>query len=47
MCNIDKITFVRSKDVCLGPGWQVMVLFIAWTVPVYLPLGKEILRKLS
>lgn len=46
-CNIDKVTSVRSEDVCLGPGWQVMDLFIPWTVAGALPLGREILRKLS
>lgn len=47
MCNTDKVTFVRSKDVCLGPGWQIMNVFIPGTVTVYLPLRREILGKLS
>lgn len=47
MCNTDQVASVRSKDVCLGLGWQVMDLFIPWAVTVPLSLGRAILRKLS
>lgn len=33
-------------DACLGPGLQVMDLFIPWIVAAYIPLGREVLRKL-
>lgn len=45
--NIDKVTSLRSKDVCLAPDWQVMDLFVPWTVTVSIPLGREVLRTLS